>query len=204
MEAPVTAPQPVFIGLSGAMASGKSETLAALGRLGAATLSTDQVTHELLDEPETLARLTERWGPGVGPGGRVDRAKVGEIVFADPDELAWLESVLHPLVGRHIARWREALDPETEVAVVEVPLLFEAGLESYFDATLVVVAGAERRREWAAARGTGDVDGRSARQLSEEEKAERATFVIRNEGTLADLEKALRVLWPRLVRAGVA
>jgi dephospho-CoA kinase len=82
-----------------------------------------------------------------------------------------------------------------------VPLLFEAGMESFFDATLVVVAGDERRAEWAKARGTGEVDGRSGRQLAESEKAARATFVVANDGTLDDLEAALRDLWPRLVAA---
>jgi len=198
----VTAPKPVFIGLSGAIASGKSEALSALGRLGAATLSTDAVTHEVLDEPATLARLVERWGPEVGPSDRVDRARIGEIVFADPDELRWLESILHPLVAERVVAWRQELDGETELAVVEVPLLFEAGMEPIFDATLVVVAGEDRRRAWAGARGTDAIDGRSARQLTEDEKASRATFVVANEGTIADLEQALRELWPRLLEVG--
>ena len=141
----MTAQKPVFIGLSGAMASGKSEALAALARLGAATLSTDAVAHEALAEPATLQRLVERWGPEVGRDGKVDRDRVGAIVFADRDELRWLESVLHPLVGERVAEWRQRLEPGTEVAVVEVPLLFETGMEALFDATLVVVAGDERR-----------------------------------------------------------
>jgi dephospho-CoA kinase len=198
----VTAPKPVFIGLSGAMASGKSEALAALGRLGAETLSTDAVTHEVLDTPATLERLVERWGPDVGPAGRVDRARIGEIVFENPEELRWLESVLHPLVGDRMAAWRDQLDGSTELAVVEVPLLFEAGMEPFFDATLVVVAGEGRRAEWAGARGTSLPEGRSARQLTEEEKAARATFVVANDGTLADLEESLRELWPQLLAAG--
>lgn len=198
----MTAPKPVFIGLSGAISSGKSEALAALGRLGAATLSTDAVTHELLDEPATLERLVKRWGPEVGPGGRVDRARVGEIVFADPDELEWLESVLHPLVGERVVAWREELAGTADLAVVEVPLLFESGMEPFFDATLVVVAGDERRERWAGERGTAALEGRSARQLTEAEKAARATFVVANNGDLADLEAALRELWPRLLAVG--
>jgi dephospho-CoA kinase len=184
------------------MASGKSEALAALGRLGAETLSTDAVTHELLDTPATLERLVERWGPEVGPGGRVDRARIGEIVFAEPEELRWLESLLHPLVGARVAEWRDQLDGSTELAVVEVPLLFEAGMEPFFDATLVVVAGEGRREQWAGARGTPLPEGRSSRQLTETEKAARATFVVANDGTLADLEDSLRELWPELLAAG--
>jgi dephospho-CoA kinase len=197
----LAAPGPAFIGLSGAIASGKSEALAALGRLGAATLSTDAVAHELLDEPATLERLVERWGPEVGPEGRVDRERVAAIVFNDPAELRWMESVVHPLVGERVVAWRAELGAGHDLAVVEVPLLFEAGMESFFDATLVVVAGDERRAEWAKARGTGEVGGRSGRQLTESEKAARATFVVANDGTLDDLEAALRDLWPRLVAA---
>jgi dephospho-CoA kinase len=195
------APGPALIGLSGAIASGKSAALAALERLGAVTLSTDAVVHELLDEPATRARLVERWGEEVAPDGRVDRAAIGRIVFADPAELEWLEGLLHPLVGERVARWRTELPDNAELAVVEVPLLFEAGMEGLFDATLVVVAGDELRAERARARGTADLEGRAARQLSEGEKAARATFVVENKGTLEDLEEALRALWPRLVAA---
>lgn len=197
----MAAPGPAFIGLSGAIASGKSEALAALGRLGAATLSTDAVAHQILDEPATLARLVERWGPEVAREGRVDRERVASIVFNDPAELRWMESVTHPLVGERVMHWRQELGADAELAVVEVPLLFEAGMEQLFDATLVVVAGDERRAEWAAGRGTGQVEGRAGRQLTEDEKAARATFVVRNDGSLDDLEAALRRLWPRLVAA---
>lgn len=197
----MAAPGPAFIGLSGAIASGKSEALAALGRLGAATLSTDAVAHAILDEPETLARLAERWGPGVARDGRVNRERVASIVFNDPDELRWMETLMHPLVGERVLRWRAELGTGAKLAVVEVPLLFEAGMEELFDATLVVVAGEERRSQRAADRGTGQVEGRAGRQLTEEEKAARATFVVRNDGSLDDLEAALRELWPRLVAA---
>ncbi|MDQ3571801.1 MAG: dephospho-CoA kinase [Actinomycetota bacterium] len=193
---------PPFIGLTGAIAAGKSETLAALSRLGAATLSTDQVAHEVLGDPAIIESLVERWGDEIASGGATDRRRVGEIVFNQPGELRWLESITHPLVGDRVARWREELDPATSLAVVEVPLLFEAGMESLFDATLVVVADHERRTEWATARDADDFDARSARQLSQAEKAERATFVVANEGTIADLEAELRELWPRLINAG--
>lgn len=200
----MAAPGPAFIGLSGAIASGKSEALAALGRLGAATLSTDAVAHQLLEDPPTLDRLVERWGPEVAPDGRVDRERVAAMVFNDPAELQWMESVMHPLVGERVVRWRTELNADSALAVVEVPLLFEAGMETFFDATLVVVAGDARRAKWAGARGTGEVAGRAGRQLTESEKAERATFVVKNDGTLADLEVALRELWPALVAVRAA
>ena len=103
---------------------------------------------------------------------------VGEIVFERPEELAWLESVLHPLVGRRVADWRAELPPDTPLAVVEVPLLFETGLEAAFDATVCVIAADGIRARRAGERGTELLEGRSDRQLSQEEKAARATHVI--------------------------
>ena len=190
--------QPVFVGLTGAVAAGKSEALAAFARLGAATLSSDAVTHELLGTPEVRERLVERWGEAVLVDGEVERAKVGAIVFGRPDELAWLESVLHPLVGARILEWRQSLPAETSLAVIEVPLLFETGMEGVFDATVCVVANDSMRAARAGDRGTELLEGRSGRQLSQDEKAARATHVISNDGSLAELEEQVERLMPAL------
>jgi dephospho-CoA kinase len=77
-----------FVGLTGGIGAGKSETLAAFERAGAATLSTDRVTHDLLDDEQVKAALVERWGEEVAPNGAIDRQRVGEIVFDDRDQLA--------------------------------------------------------------------------------------------------------------------
>jgi dephospho-CoA kinase len=91
---------PLTIGLTGGIAAGKSEALAAFGRLGAATLSSDAVVHDLLEGEPLRGELAERWGPEVAPeGAPTDRGRIGGIVFADPEELTWLESTIHPLVG---------------------------------------------------------------------------------------------------------
>ncbi len=191
---------PLTIGLTGGIAAGKSEALAAFSRLGAATLSSDAVVHELLDSEPLVGRLVERWGVEIAPKGSVDRARVGEIVFADPDQLTWLEQQIHPLVGERIGGWLLALPPETEVAVIEVPLLFESGMEKVFDTTVAVVTEDELRRERAAARGHALVDEREARQLAQGEKAARAEHTIENHGSLEDLEAALSALIERLRR----
>jgi dephospho-CoA kinase len=179
-----------FVGLTGGIGAGKSEALAAFARLGAATLSTDQVTHELLADPEVRDALIERWGEGVAPDGEVDRGRVAEIVFADSGELAWLESQLHPRVGAHVLGWREQLEPGTEVAVVEVPLLFEAAMENAFDATVAVVADDRVRERRLRERGQAGLAGREDRQLDQAEKSNRADHVLRNDGTLEELERA--------------
>lgn len=195
-------PGPALIGLTGGIAAGKSEVLRILGGLGAATLSTDDVVHELLATEEVRALLIERWGAKVAPEGELDRGRIAGIVFEEPDELAWLESVLHPRVGARVLAWRRSLPVDVDVAVVEVPLLFEGRMAPSFDATIAVVAADPVRQRRAAERGTGELEGRSARQLSQEEKSERATFVVQNDGTLAELEADLRGLFPRLAAAG--
>jgi dephospho-CoA kinase len=183
-----------LIGLTGGIGAGKSETLAAFERLGAATLSTDRVTHELLDDDQVRAALIERWGPQVARGEGVDRNRVGEIVFSDPGELAFLEGVLHPRVGVHVLDWRQNLGADVEVAVVEVPLLFEAAMEGAFDATVAVVAGDQIREARLRERGQPGLEGREGRQLNQGEKERRADHVIRNEGSIEELESKVSEL----------
>jgi dephospho-CoA kinase len=191
---------PLTIGLTGGIAAGKSTALAAFERLGAATISSDAVVHELLDSEPLLGRLTERWGGEVAPEGRVDRAKIGEVVFADPEELAWLEGQIHPLVGERIGSWLGSLPQDAKLAVVEVPLLFEGEMAPVFDTTVAVVTADEVRRARAEARGHALVGEREARQLSQEEKAARAEHVIENDGTVDDLEQRLSALIAKLER----
>lgn len=185
------------MGLTGAIGAGKSEALRAFERLGSAVLSTDAVVHELYASPELRDAVVGRWGPDVAPGGRVDRAAVAARAFASPEERRWLESQLWPRVGMRIAAWREELEgrrPPPRAAVVEVPLLFEAGMEGAFDATVAVTADDEVRARRAGARGHAALAERSARQLPGEEKARRATHVVRNDGSLEELERQVSEL----------
>jgi dephospho-CoA kinase len=187
-----------FVGLTGGMGAGKSEALAALERLGAATLSSDAVVHELLATDDVRDELVQRLGPEVAPAGALDRGAIAEVVFARPQERTWLESVLWPRVGARIAAWREELERRPEppaAAVVEVPLLFESGMEGVFDATIAVIADDAVRASRTFDRGHAGTDERDARQLSQEEKAQRADYTVRNDGTLSELEEKLsRVL----------
>jgi len=183
-----------FVGLTGGIGAGKSKALAAFERLGAATLSTDRVAHDLLEDDEVRAALVDRWGEEVAPGGAVDRDRVSSIVFNDRGELAWLESVTHPRVGAHVYEWRQNLAPEVPVAVVEVPLLFEAAMEDAFDATVAVVADDELRDGRLRERGQGGLAGREERQLDQAEKERRADHVIRNDASLDELESEVREL----------
>ena len=187
-----------FVGLTGGLGAGKSEALRVLGELGAATLSTDAVVHELLASEELRDVVVSRLGEDVAPGRRLDRSLIAERVFGDEEARGWLEGELWPRVGKRVVEWREeveALDPPPPAAVVEVPLLFESGMEAAFDRTIAVVADEAIRTERAGARGHAAVAERTGRQLSQEEKAERADFEVRNDGTLEELrEKLSRVL----------
>jgi dephospho-CoA kinase len=183
-----------FVGLTGGIGAGKSETLAVFERLGVPTLSTDRVAHDLLDDEEVRDLLVDRWGAEVAPSGSVDRDRVGEIVFNDRDELAWLESVTHPRVGAHVLEWRQGLGPDVAIAIVEVPLLFEAAMENAFDATLAVVADDEIRDQRLRERGQSGLEGREERQLDQGEKARRADHLIRNDGSLEELESKVKEL----------
>lgn len=194
-----------FVGLTGGLGSGKSTALAALGRLGVMTLSTDAVVHELYTQDAGLREaVVERWGEEVAPAGVVDRSLVAERAFSDPAERTWLEGQIWPRVAERVLAFRTAVEAASQggatipAAVVETPLLFEAGLEAAYDATIAVVADEQIRAARAAARGHAAVDQRAARQLTQQEKADRATYVVTNSGTVEQLEHELSCVLVKL------
>jgi dephospho-CoA kinase len=150
--------------------------------------------HELYRDPEVHAAVVNRWGEEMAPGGVVDRAAIARRAFATDEDRAWLEGMIWPKVGERIAEWRaieSTRDVPPPALVVEVPLLFESGMDAAFDATIAVVADDDARAERAAARGHESVDERTARQLGQQEKAHRATYAVQNSGSLEELEKKL-------------
>jgi dephospho-CoA kinase len=192
-----------FVGLTGGLGAGKSEALHALADLGAATLSTDEVVHELLASDELRDIVVDRLGDDVAPDGRLDRRMIAERVFGDEEGRKWLEGELWPRVGRRVAEWKQEVDalaPPPRAAIVEVPLLFESGMEAGFDATIAVVADEDLRVERAGARGHAAVAERAGRQLTQEEKAKRADFEVRNDGSLDELRETLSRVLARLDR----
>lgn len=183
-----------FVGLTGGIGAGKSTALAALARLGAATLSTDAVVHALYGLDQVRDAVVERFGAAVAPGGVVDRGALAEVAFADADGREWLEALLWPLVGARIDEWREAAsaaEPRPRALVVEVPLLFESGTDRLFDATIAVIANEPLRLQRAQSRGHRALGERAARQLSQQDKAARSTYMVENDGDLAQLEDKL-------------
>jgi len=189
--------------LTGGLGAGKSTALEALERLGAAVLSTDKVVHDLYATAQVRDAVVERFGADVAPGGVVDRRALADSVFASDEDRKWIEALLWPQVRERMAAWRaeaERRSPRPPASVVEVPLLFESGLERAFDATIAVVADETVRAGRAGARGHAALAERTARQLSQEEKAAKAQYVVVNDGTPAELEAALSGLLDMLRR----
>jgi dephospho-CoA kinase len=185
---------PPFVGLTGGIGAGKSTALAALERLGAATLSTDRVVHELYERDEVRRLVAERFGQQVIRDGEIDRGAVARVAFATDEDRRWLEQLLWPRVGERMIAWRAEQDqrsPPARALVVEVPLLFESGLDRGYDATIAVIADEAIREARAGARGHQALDERVARQLPQEEKSQLATYTVVNDGTEAELETRL-------------
>lgn len=159
-------------------------------------LSTDLLVHELYESNEVRDAVLERFGS-------LDRGEIAQRAFATREDREWLEGLLWPRVGERMVSWRrelEAHEPSPRAAVVEVPLLFESGMERAFDATIAVVADEELRAKRANARGHEALAERSARQLTQQEKAQRATYSVVNDGTIEQLEKKLSEVLEMLAR----
>jgi dephospho-CoA kinase len=178
--------RPLTVAVTGGIGAGKTEALKAFARRGVPTLSADDVVHRLIaGDTEVRAALEERFGT-------TDRAEIGRIVFADADQLAWLESLLHPRVRRATEEWLADLD--TKVAATEIPLLFETGGEGRFDAVVVITAPEEVR----AGRTEQARDARGRRLIPDEEKLARADFAYVNDGALDELDAFVGQVLERL------
>jgi dephospho-CoA kinase len=165
------------VAITGGIGAGKSEALQAFARHGAATISSDEIVHDLIEEDaEIIAALLERFGS-------TKRSDIAEVVFADREQLVWLEALLHPRVVQRYLEWRDR--QTAPIAVTEVPLLYETGGDVRFDRVVVITAPKalrEARREPLP----GD---REARLIDDKEKAKRADYAFVNTGSLEDLDE---------------
>jgi dephospho-CoA kinase len=181
--------RPLAVAVTGGIGTGKSEALAAFARHGAGVISSDEIVHQLLRDDEGIRRaLLERFGQRIlDEAGQIDRAAIAEVVFSDREALTWLEELLHPLVVQEYLQWREELasgDDPPAVCATEVPLLYEVGGQSRFDAVVVITAP----RDLRAARTDVPLTGREERLIPDEEKVALADFAYVNDGTPADLD----------------
>jgi dephospho-CoA kinase len=196
----------IRIGLTGNIASGKSEVARMLADRGATIIDADELAREAV-EPETqaLKDIIKRWGKDIlNQDGGLDRAALRQIVFADQNELDALNRIVHPgvtrLRDREIARARERGDP---IVVCVIPLLFERNIVEEFDAIILVDAPRPLRLErLVATRGLEETEAMNmiASQMPAELKRARADFVIENDGSLDKLERDVDALWSSLQR----
>lgn len=192
------------IGLTGNIASGKSTVAQVWRRLGAHVVEADVLAREAVAPgSQGLDRVVEVFGPQVvGPEGELDRDRVREIVFADPDARRRLEAIVHPVVAELRAeRERELAEQGARTVVHDIPLLFEVGMQDEFDLLVVVDAPASvREKRIVETRGLSPEQARRMieAQMPAEAKRAEADIVIDNSGTLAELEASAEVAWRRI------
>jgi dephospho-CoA kinase len=180
----------LIVGLTGGMGCGKSTVAALFAESGYTRLDADQVVRDvLLPRADVVAAVRNQFGPGVlDADGRIDRARLGEIVFADDAKLRWLEELLHPELQRH---WSGIYAAARDTRfIVEVPLLFEKGLANKFDFTVCVATSSDQQLR--------RLEQRGAKQLPLARKCELADFVLLNDGTLEFLREQVSELVRRL------
>ncbi|MCH2115222.1 MAG: dephospho-CoA kinase [Pirellulales bacterium] len=195
-----------ILGLVGGIASGKSAVAAELAALGAVVLDADEAAHTVINLPEVRHELVARWGRDILlPSGEVDRSAVAGRVFvnspAGTANRQFLEEHLHPRIRAQFEAALESLQRgDTPMAVIDAPLLLEAGWADICNHLVLVDSPREKRlrraaiREWTAA----EFAAREAAQIPIEEKERRATHRISNLGSRTELVEQVRALWHAL------
>ncbi|MFM2139910.1 MAG: hypothetical protein RLZZ25_175 [Gemmatimonadota bacterium] len=192
------------IGLTGNIAAGKSAVAARLRAHGFPVIDADALAREVVAPGEpAYEAIIARWGDRVrAADGTLDRAALRTIVFADATERAALEAITHPTIqARRVRRVAEAAAHGASVVILDIPLLFEAGLTTTVDRILLVDAPvAERRRRLMADRGlsAAEADAMIAAQWPAGEKRAQADWIIENDGSRAALEQRVDALVPAL------
>ncbi|QDY76240.1 dephospho-CoA kinase [Streptomyces qinzhouensis] len=196
------------VGLTGGIGAGKSEVGRLLESYGALRIDADRIAREVVEPgTEGLAAVVAEFGSGIlGPDGTLDRPKLGAVVFADPDRLAALNAIVHPLVAARSKELAEAA-PADAVVVHEVPLLTENGLAPRYDLVVVVDADpATQLDRLVRLRGMTEADARArmAAQATREERRAVADLIIDNDGPRDGLEPRVREVWAELTRRAAA
>ena len=192
-----------LIGLTGNIATGKSLVARMLGSLGAHVIDADALVHQLQRKGTLVwAGIVGVFGDGIlRADGEIDRAKLGALVFSDPEALHRLESIVHPAVGAEIERQLANLEPPGQVVVIEAIKLIEAGLHKRCDTLWVVTSRPEvQLKRLMRTRGLSEVDAqvRIAAQPPQSEKAALADVVIENDTTVSDLRAQVERQWGRV------
>ncbi len=194
----------MIIGLTGGVAAGKSTVARMLEEEhGAEVVDADQLAHQVMAKSTpTYRRIVEQFGEEfLRPDGEIDRPKLAELVFHEPEKLRQLESLVHPEVIKLLREQIERFRRQNRTLVVVVPLLFEKGLEGLVDKVWAVVANDEEKVRRLLARGLSKEQAwlRIRAQLPDAEKARRADLVIYNNGSLEELKEQVEWCWQNTV-----
>ena len=193
----------MILGVTGSIGCGKSTVLDLFRAASWRTADADAVCRGLYDDPagDFAAACRERWSDAFFTGGRFDRKKIADVVFSRPEELRKLTELMYPHLTRELEAFAAAARKDGADAAVEVPLLYENGMEKHFDAVLTVWAPAElRHRRLRELRHFDDAEirRREALQMDPDEKLERADYALVNSGSAADLKAEFDILLERL------
>lgn len=195
-----------LVGLTGGVGSGKSTVASMLRKLGAEVMDADEASHAAY-EPGTpgFAAVIREFGDAYLRDGRIDRRRLGELVFRDADARRRLNAIVHPLVREWmVARTAEAADRGAEVVVQDVPLLFEIGLERLYSSVVLVYVAEDMQVE-RLVHGRGFTPERAreviAAQMPIEEKRRLAQHVIDNSGTIEETRAQVEQFWAKLLHA---
>ena len=194
----------VRVGLTGGIASGKSMVAAELAARGAIIIDADVLAREVV-EPGTpaLAAILDRFGMEVLKDGQLDRARLAEIVFADPIARRDLEQIVHPAVRARAAELERAAS-DAAVVVHVIPLLVETGQREDFDLVVMVDADHETQIQRLMSRNgftRAEAESRIAAQASREDRMLAADVVVDNTGNMAQLAERIDALWTELSSA---
>lgn len=195
------------IGLVGGVASGKSTVAAEFAKLGAVVFDADKMAHAALEDPAVQTALVVRWGDGIlSPAGKLDRAAIAAKVFGDDpqarEERAFLESLLHPRIRTEVeAELLKLAKTQVPAAVIDAPLLMEAGWRDICDGLVFIDTPEQARHERAEQRGWSPQEfvRRESAQMPIEQKREAATHILDNNGTADDLAREVREVWSQIV-----
>jgi dephospho-CoA kinase len=196
-----------LVGLTGGIASGKSYVASLLSELGASTVDADQVAREVVVRGSPgLVQVVGAFGYEILlPSGELDRAKLGNIVFADPNKRLELEGILHPLIKRRTTQLIG--DQVSDVVVYAVPLLVEANVDYPFDAIITVEAGIENqisRLIQSRSMTESDARARIQAQTSAVDREARADFIIDSSGSKEQTKQQVELVWQKLVESARA
>ena len=180
---------PLLIGITGNIGSGKSLVSSFIVDQGFRLISADPIAKALLDDPGLQEHLAEIWGAELLSHGKIDRQTLADIVFTHPDKLVYLNSLIHPRVLDIFDRI--VLESTDLKLFFEIPLLFEADLETCFDAIILVTAPPNKKIEWLTKRDNSNKEQILARlraQMPDSEKLARVDYVLENNGSIDELK----------------